>query len=148
MWSFQCKILNNVLFIHRKLRIFGIKSSPLCSFCINVAMFVVVITNAQFHSNKLQFRFCAGSNPALTVSETRDGEDLWQWSGLEIRPNAFRRLTLPQKQFIIHHSPMFLKCFIFTNCNTTVCHFWNFRFCKQWLVFWKQESLILLIFKL
>ena len=37
---------------------------------------VVVITTAQFHSTKPEFRFCAGSNPARGVSEIRDGEDL------------------------------------------------------------------------
>ena len=47
-------------------------------------------------------RFCAGSNPARDVSEICDGEDLWQRSQLEIRPNAFRRSTIPQKQFIIN----------------------------------------------
>ena len=31
--SFQRKLLNNVLFLNKKLHIFGIKSSPLCSFC-------------------------------------------------------------------------------------------------------------------
>ena len=34
MQSFQYKLLNNVLFQTKKLHIFGIKSSPLCSFCI------------------------------------------------------------------------------------------------------------------
>ena len=48
-----------------------------------------------------ELRFCAGSNPARGVSEIRDGEDLWQWSRLEIRLNVFRRSTIPQKQFII-----------------------------------------------
>ena len=38
---------------------------------------VVVITTAQ-HSPKLEFRFCAGSNPARDVSEICDGKDLWQ----------------------------------------------------------------------
>ena len=33
MRSFQYKILNNVLFFNKKLHIFGIKSSPLSSFC-------------------------------------------------------------------------------------------------------------------
>ena len=32
MRSFQHKLLNNVLFLNKKLHIFGIKSSPLCSF--------------------------------------------------------------------------------------------------------------------
>ena len=31
----------------------------------------------------------------------RDGEDLWQWSRLELWLNASRRSTIPQKQFII-----------------------------------------------
>ena len=62
---------------------------------------VVVITTAQLHSTKPELKFCAGSNPARGVSEIRDGEDLWQWSRLEIRLNVFRRSTIPQKQFII-----------------------------------------------
>ena len=33
MRSFQYKVLNNVLFLNRKLHIFRIRSSPLCSFC-------------------------------------------------------------------------------------------------------------------
>ena len=37
-----------------------------------------------------------GSNPAPGVSEIRDCEDLWQWTRLEIRLNAFRRSTIPQ----------------------------------------------------
>ena len=62
---------------------------------------VVVITTAQLHATKPELRFCAGSNPARGVSEIRDGEDLWRWPRLEIRLNAFRRSTIPQKQFII-----------------------------------------------
>ena len=63
----------------------------------------MVITFAQLHSTKPELRSCVGSNPARGVSEIRDNEDLWQWSRLEIRINAFRRLTIPQKQFIIIH---------------------------------------------
>ena len=37
---------------------------------------VVVITTAQLHSMKPEFRFCAGSNPAHGISEICDGEDL------------------------------------------------------------------------
>ena len=62
---------------------------------------VVVIATAQLHSTKSELRFCAGSNPARGVSEIRDGGDLWQWSRVEIRLNAFRRSTIPQNQFII-----------------------------------------------
>ena len=61
---------------------------------------VVVVIIAQLHSTKPELRFCAGSNPARSVSEIR-GEDLWQLSRLEIRLNAFRRSSIPQKQFII-----------------------------------------------
>ena len=37
---------------------------------------VGVITTAELHSTKPEFRFCAGSNSACGVSEIRDGEDL------------------------------------------------------------------------
>ena len=73
---------------------------------------VVVITTGQLHSTKPELRFCAGSNPARNVSEICDGEDLWQWSRLEIRLNAFRRSIIPQKQFIII-TPWFVKYNIF-----------------------------------
>ena len=61
----------------------------------------MVITTAQLHSTKPELSFCAGSNPARSVSEIRDGEDPLQLSRLEIRLNAFRRSTIPQKQIII-----------------------------------------------
>ena len=75
---------------------------------------VVVITTAQLHSTKPELRFCAGSNPARGVSEIRDGEDLWQWSRLEIRLNAFRRSAIPQKQCIIFIIDVYLS---FSNCE-------------------------------
>ena len=62
---------------------------------------VVVITTAQLHSTRSQLKFCAGSNPAHGVLEIRDDENFWQLSRLEIRLNAVRRSTIPQKQFII-----------------------------------------------
>ena len=37
---------------------------------------------------------------ACGVSEIFDAENLWQWSQLEIRFNAFLQSTIPQKQFI------------------------------------------------
>ena len=43
-----------------------------------------VITTVQFHSAKPELRFCGGTNPAYGLLEIRDGEDLWQWSRLEI----------------------------------------------------------------
>ena len=49
--------------------------------------------------NFIQPNLNSDSNPARGVSENRDGEDLWQWSQLEIKLNAFRRSTIPKKQF-------------------------------------------------
>ena len=45
----------------------------------------MIIATAQLHSSKPELRFCTGSNPARGVLEIRYGEDLWQWSRLEIR---------------------------------------------------------------
>ena len=39
--------------------------------------------------------------PACCMSEICNGEDLWQWSRLEIRLNAFCLSAIPQKQMII-----------------------------------------------
>ena len=64
----------------------------------------VVLWLALLHSfiqQSLNLGFCTGSNPACGMSEIQDGEDLWQWSQLEIRLNAFCQSTIPQKQFII-----------------------------------------------
>ena len=50
------------------------------SFILNVAApfrsVIVVITTAQLHSTKPELRFCIGSNPAHSMPEIRDGEDL------------------------------------------------------------------------
>ena len=59
-----------------------------------------LITTAQLHSWKPEFRFCIGSNPAYSVLEIRDGEDLWQWSWLEIRL-CLLLVNHTTKQFII-----------------------------------------------
>ena len=78
---------------------------------------VVVITTAQLYSTEPELRFCAGSNPARGMSEIRDSEDLWQWSRLEIRLNAFRHSTILQKQFIIkrvqHNGSLTMGCIEF-----------------------------------
>ena len=50
---------------------------------------------------KPKLSFCPGSNPAHSVSEIRNGEDVWNWSQLEIRLDPFYRSIIPQKQFII-----------------------------------------------
>ena len=52
---------------------------------LKIILSYLIITTAQLHSTKPELRFCPGSNPAHGVSEIRDGEDLWQWSRLEIR---------------------------------------------------------------
>ena len=36
------------------------------------------------------------------MSEIRDGEDLWQWSPLEIRLNAFEAMRKRYKTFIVN----------------------------------------------
>ena len=75
---------------------------------------VVVITTAQVHLSKPELRFYADSNPAYGVLEIRDGKDLWQWSRLEIKLNAFRRSTIPQKQFSsVQYIPIFAFMHIF-----------------------------------
>ena len=71
---------------------------PLIHFSCGVA----VITTAQLHSSKPELRLCAGSNPVHGVSEIRDGEDLLQWSQLEIR---LRLSSVNHTTKIIHHHP-------------------------------------------
>ena len=57
-------------------------------------------STAQLHSTKAELRFWAGLNAVCGMSEICNGEDLWQWSQLKIRLNAFHWSTIPQKQFI------------------------------------------------
>ena len=83
------------------LRIIQLTTSLDCIYSRFLCCCVVVITTVQIHSMKPELRFCAGSNPAQDVLEIRDGEDLWQWSWLEIRLNAFWRSIIKQRQFII-----------------------------------------------
>ena len=61
----------------------------------------MVITTVQLHSANPELRLYAGSNPTRSVSEIRDGGDLWQWPRLEISLRVFPRSTIPQKQFIM-----------------------------------------------
>ena len=85
--------------------IFGLMTSPRGVQTSKFWDSVVVITTGQLHWTNPERRFCGSSNSASGVSEIHDGEDLWQWSLLEIRLNAFRRSTITQKQFIINSSP-------------------------------------------
>ena len=73
---------------------------------------VVVITTAQLHPTKPELSFCAGSNPACSMSEIWDGEDLWQWSQLEIRLNAFCQSTIPQKLSSSTSSSTYFQVFL------------------------------------
>ena len=66
---------------------------------------VVVIATVQLHSTKPEPRFCPGSNLARDVSEICDGKNLWQWSRLGIRLDAFRRSTILQKTIQRHSAP-------------------------------------------
>ena len=43
---------------------------------------VMVITTAQLHSSKPKIRFCAGLNPARSMSEIGNSDYLWHWSWL------------------------------------------------------------------
>ena len=62
---------------------------------------VVVITTAQLPLTNPELKFCRCSNPAYDVSEICDGENLLEWSQLEVRLNTFRQSAIPQKQVII-----------------------------------------------
>ena len=92
---------------------------------------IVDITTAQLHSTKSELKFCAGSNSAGSVSEIRDGKNLWQWSLLEIGINFFRWLTIPQKQFIL--LLLIIKCYL-KGAFLLLCYFSLFfvvkTFCK------------------
>ena len=96
---------------------------------------VVVITTAQLHSTKPELRFCPGSNPARGVLNIRDGDDLWQWSWLEIMLNTFRWSTISQKQFIIIINIIFKKFFMVKRMekvlfvNTVVNKMFFLHFC-------------------
>ena len=71
---------------------------------------VVVNTTTQLHSTKPELRFCAGSNSAYDMLEICDGEDLWQWSRLEIKLHTFCHSAIPQKQIIIIHHHHLQMC--------------------------------------
>ena len=85
---------------------------------------VVVIATAQLLSITPELRLCTGSNPARGVSEIRDVEDLWHWSRLEIRLNALRRSTIPQKQL----KEKTIYIFKQTSYNKKICNTSNASF--------------------
>ena len=75
-----------------------------------------IIGIAQLHSTKSELTFCPGWNLTRSMSEIRDGEDLWQWSQLEIRLIAFHRSTIQQKQFI--NIIIIIIIIIITTCSS------------------------------
>ena len=82
----------------------------------------MIIATAQLNLTKPELRFCGGSNPAHGVSEIRNGEDLWQWSRLEIRLNAFRRSTISQNNL--------------SSSSSSSSSSWNsFNRISKWMVF-------------
>ena len=110
---------------------------------------VVVIITAQLHSTTPELRFCSGSNPARGVSGILDGEDFWQWSQLEL--NAYRRWTIPQKQFIILLHNFCLHTSLLTPEGPTIS--WNLQqirsvikddnWSQSWLLFESDAILVL-----
>ena len=67
----------------------------------------VVITTAKLPSTEPELRFFAGSKPACGMSEIRHGEDLWQWSRLEMWPKHLSSVNLSSvnhtTKTILHH---------------------------------------------
>ena len=62
----------------------------------------MIITTVQLHLANSEFRFCAGSNPHRCVSEICDGQNLGQWSRVEIRCKQLSSVNYNTKQFIIN----------------------------------------------
>ena len=72
--DFKAKFLNTHLFCD-KLKIMN-KGSVVVITTVQWRRSVVVITTVQLNSTKPELRFCAGSEPARSVLEIRDGQDL------------------------------------------------------------------------
>ena len=60
---------------------------------------VVIITTAQLHSSKPEFRLCAGSNPNRGVLDIRDGEDQTMLPAGS-KPKRLSSVNHTAKQFI------------------------------------------------
>ena len=56
----------------------------------------MVINTAELPSTKPKLRFCTGPNPAHSVSEIRNCDDICQWPQLDIMLNAFHWSTIQQ----------------------------------------------------
>ena len=86
----------------------------------------MIIATAQLHSSKPELRFCTGSNPARGVLEIRDGEDLWQWSRLEIR---LRLSPVNHTTKTIHHQ---LRISVILSSQ------WNMSLVRIFWVIWRK----------
>ena len=103
-----------------------------------ISIVIIFITSKaeHLHSIKFEIRFCACSNTACGVSEILDGENLWQWSRLEIGLNVFCRWTIPQKQFINFINSSSAKVFRSSRLDVSfkiLALVQNFYFMKKWL---------------
>ena len=67
---------------------------------------VVIITTAKLHLTKPELRFCAGSYLTCSITEICNGENLSQFSQLEIRLKAFRRSTISQKSLLSSYNSL------------------------------------------
>ena len=80
--------------------------------------------------NFIQLSLNSGSAQVQTLLvEIRDGEDIWQWSRLKIRPNTFRRPAIPQKQFITIINIIILLKYIFMVAKFITA---GALFCDNW----------------
>ena len=105
VWCFLQKYFVNGFFIlFRKKPVFSKTNCSGKKIIPSSSSGVVVITTAQRSSIKSELRFCAGSNPALGVSEICNGENLWQWSRLQIRRKRLSSVNHSAKT-IHHHNP-------------------------------------------
>ena len=70
---------------------------------------VAVITTTQLHATKSELRFCAGSNPASSVSEICNDEKLWQQPRQELSLSSVNHFTKAILH-LHHHIPInFMK---------------------------------------
>ena len=91
---------------------------------ISIMITFITSKTEQLHPIKLELRFCTCSNPACSMSEILDGEDL------------FRRWTIPQKQFIIIINSSSAKVFRSSRLEVSfkiVALVQNCYFMKKWL---------------
>ena len=73
-----------------------------CTYSFHIAHNCAAVYWLWLLHNFTQLSLNSGSAKAQTLfTACRDGEDLWQWSPLELRLNAFCRLTIPETQFSI-----------------------------------------------